>query len=101
MRHHEVAPRGHLPAVSLVRARENGEKRGLAAAVRAEHADTGTIRDREIDPVENPATTERLDDAASGEEWNRAWLGHRGLLVVSVLRLGGSGCTFGVGFSFL
>lgn len=74
MRGHEVAAHRHLTAVGVVRARENAQQRGLAAAVGTEQADARSVGYGQVEAVQDPAAAERLLEASCGEE--RGWAGH-------------------------
>jgi hypothetical protein len=65
---HEPAAARHGPAVGLLDAGEDRQHRRLAAAVRSQHPDPHAVGELEVEPVEDPATAEGLDEAAGREE---------------------------------
>ena len=65
---HEPAPARDGAVVRMLEAGEDGQQRRLAAAVGTEHADAHAVGELEVEPVEDPAPAEGLDQAAGGEE---------------------------------
>src|SRR3954469_9342035 len=90
MSDHEVTPGRDFACVRLVRARENGQQGGLAAPVGTQYADPCPVRDGQVEAVEDAPPAERLDDAASGQEWG-LW-GHPHSLGAGSAAVNSCGC---------
>ncbi|WP_373696587.1 hypothetical protein [Variovorax sp. EBFNA2] len=63
----------HLPGVGLVEARDEVEQRGLACAVRADHAQQFAFAHLQVDGIDGREPAETAHEAAHFKQWR----GHR------------------------